>query len=130
MARRDNPRAVRIAEQIQRELPGLIRLELDDPDVGMVTLTGVEVAADLAHAKVFFTVLEAPDARVDTVASRRRQSTQALARAAGYLRSELGSRLRLRSVPQLHFFYDESIERGAHLSRLIDRAVSDDEGRG
>ncbi|MFN7752021.1 MAG: 30S ribosome-binding factor RbfA [Pseudomonadota bacterium] len=130
MARRDNPRAVRIAEQIQRELPGLIRLELDDPDVGMVTLTGVEVAADLAHAKVFFTVLEAPDARVDAVASRRRQSTQALARAAGYLRSELGSRLRLRSVPQLHFFYDESIERGAHLSRLIDRAVSDDEGRG
>jgi ribosome-binding factor A len=121
---------VRIAEQIQRELPGLIRLELDDPDVGMVTLTGVEVAADLAHAKVFFTVLEAPDARVDAVASRRRQSTQALARAAGYLRSELGSRLRLRSVPQLHFFYDESIERGAHLSRLIDRAVSDDEGRG
>ncbi len=130
MARRDNPRAVRIAEQIQRELPGLIRLELDDPDVGMVTLTGVEVAADLAHAKVFFTVLEAPDARVDAVASRRRQSTQALGRAAGYLRSELGSRLRLRSVPQLHFFYDESIERGAHLSRLIDRAVSDDEGRG
>jgi ribosome-binding factor A len=130
MARRENPRALRIAEQIQRELPGLIRLELDDPEVGMVTLTGVEVAADLAHAKVFFTVLEVPGAGAAAVGVRRQQSTQALGRAAGYLRAELGSRLRLRSVPQLHFFYDESIERGAHLSRLIDRAVQDDESRG
>jgi ribosome-binding factor A len=130
MARRENPRALRIAEQIQRELPGLIRLELDDPEVGMVTLTGVEVAADLAHAKVFFTVLEVPGAEAAAVGVRRQQSIQALGRAAGYLRAELGSRLRLRSVPQLHFFYDESIERGAHLSRLIDRAVQDDESRG
>lgn len=130
MARRENPRALRIAEQIQRELPGLIRLELNDPEVGMVTLTGVEVAADLAHAKVFFTVLEVPDAQAEAVAARRRASAQALGRAAGFLRTELGARLRLRSVPQLHFFYDESIERGAHLSRLIDRAIRDDESRG
>jgi len=121
---------LRIAEEIQRELPGLIRLELDDPDVGMVTLTGVEVAADIAHAKVYFTVLESPEAEPARVAERRRRSVDALARASGFLRTELASRLRLRSVPQLHFHYDESIERGAELSRLIDRAVRDDERRG
>lgn len=130
MPRRVNPRALRIAEEIQRELPGLIRLELDDPDVGMVTLTGVEVAADIAHAKVYFTVLESPEAEPARVAERRRRSVDALARASGFLRTELASRLRLRSVPQLHFHYDESIERGAELSRLIDRAVRDDERRG
>jgi len=137
--RRSNPRARRVAEQIQRELSDLIRLDLDDPRVGLVTITDVEVTGDLAHAKVFFTVLDeasktaddahrgatvdrpagpsagpAPDPKTDTLAG--------LQRAAGFLRAQLGHRLLLRSVPQLHFTYDESVERGVRLSRLIDQA--------
>ena len=126
--KRANPRARRVAEQIQRELPGLIRLEVDDPRVGMVTLTDVEVAGDLAHAKVFFTVLgdgsegdsEKP---ADDGVDRRAESLAALQRAAGFLRVQLGHRLLLRTVPQLHFAYDVSVERGVRLSRLIDEAI-------
>jgi len=130
--KRENQRARRVAEQIQRELPGLIRLEVDDPKVGMVTLTDVEVTGDLAHAKVFFTVLDegVEAATVEPTAAsatgqqpdRRAESLAALQRAAGFLRVQLGHRLLLRSVPQLHFAYDVSVERGVRLSRLIDLA--------
>jgi len=113
---RDHSRTLRIAEQIQRELAGLIRLELKDPRVGMVTLTDVEVTADYAHAKVFFTTLGTSD----QIAA----ATAGLNHAAGFLRHELGQRIKLRSIPQLHFIYDESVERGVRLSRLIDEAVA------
>ncbi len=128
---RSNPRARRVAEQIQRELSGLIRLDLDDPRVGLVTITDVEVTGDLAHAKVFFTVLDEPGAdavppagiEADAVKADPKADTLAgLQRAAGFLRAQLGHRLLLRSVPQLHFSYDESVERGVRLSRLIDQA--------
>jgi len=113
---RDHSRALRIAEQIQRELAELIRLELKDPRVGMVTLTDVEVTADYAHAKVFFTTLGTSD--------QMAAATAGLNHAAGFLRHELGQRIKLRSIPQLHFIYDESVERGVRLSRLIDEAVA------
>ena len=113
--RRANPRSRRVAEQLQRELSGLIRLDVDDPKVGLVTITDVEVTGDLAHAKIFFTVLDEDDAR-------KAETLAALQRAAGFLRAQLGHRLLLRSVPQLHFTYDESVERGVRLSRLIDQA--------
>ena len=112
---RDFSRSLRIAEQIQRELADLIRLEVKDPRVGMVTLTDVEVTADYAHAKVFFTTLGA--------ANQVAEATTGLNRAAGFLRRELSHRIKLRSIPQLHFVYDESVERGIRLSQLIDRAV-------
>ncbi len=112
---RDHSRTLRIAEQIQRELAELIRLELKDPRVGMVTLTDVEVTADYAHAKVFFTTLGTDD----QIAA----ATAGLNHAAGFLRHELGQRIKLRGIPQLHFIYDESVERGVRLSRLIDEAV-------
>ncbi len=112
---RDHSRTLRIAEQIQRELAELIRLELKDPRVGMVTLTDVEVTADYAHAKVFFTLLGTDD----QIAA----ATAGLNHAAGFLRHELGQRIKLRGIPQLHFIYDESVERGVRLSRLIDEAV-------
>jgi ribosome-binding factor A len=112
---RDYPRTLRVAEQIQRELADLIRLEVKDPRVGMVTLVGVDVSPDYAHAKVFFTTLGEP-AQIEAAGA-------GLNRAAGFLRSELGHRLHLRGIPQLHFIYDESVERGARLSRLIDEAV-------
>ena len=115
---RDFSRTLRIAEQIQRDLAELLRLEVKDPRIGMVTLTDVEVTADYAHAKVYFTTL----GDADQIAS----ATEGLNRAAGFLRHELGHRIKLRSIPQLHFIHDESVERGVRLSRLIDAAVADD----
>ena len=92
-------------------------MELRDPRVGkLVTLTGVELSRDQSHAKVFFTVLGA-DAEKD-------EALEGLTRAAGFLRSALAHRLTTRTVPELAFAYDESIERGVRLSRLIDEAVS------
>ena len=93
----------------------MIRLDLRDPRVRMVTLTGIELSRDQSHAKVFFTVLGGePEAR---------ETLEGLQRAAGFLRTSLAHRLSTRSVPELHFEYDESIERGVRLSRLIDEAV-------
>ena len=114
---KDFSRTRRIAEQIQRELAEVIRHELKDPGVGgMVTITEVEVSPDQAHAKVFFTLLGDPQ-KID-------ETTQGLKRAAGFLRTQLAQRMKLRTIPQLDFKYDPSIERGMKLSRLIDEAVS------
>ncbi|MDR2112153.1 MAG: 30S ribosome-binding factor RbfA [Candidatus Accumulibacter sp.] len=110
-ARRD-----RISEQIRRELAELIRSELKDPRVGMISITDVEISADYAHAKVFFSHLSGRE-HVDPV-------LDGLQQAAGFLRRELGRRISIHSTPQLHFVFDESLERGAELSRLIDEAVS------
>ena len=110
------PRRARIADQIQRELAELIRVELRDPRVGsMVTITGVELSRDQSHAKVFFTVLGAP--------SDAEHAREGLQRAAGFLRTHLAHRLSTRSVPELAFAYDESVERGVRLTRLIEEAV-------
>jgi len=109
------PRRARIADQLQRELAELIRTELRDPRVGMITLTGVELSRDQSHAKVFFTVL-GPESAAEA-------AREGLQRAAGFLRSGIAHRLTTRSVPQLAFAYDESVDRGARLTRLIDEAV-------
>ena len=109
-------RSARIADQIQRSLAELIRLEVRDPRVGLVTLTGVELSGDQSHAKVFFTVLGAEH---DAEAPAR-----GLANAAGFLRSALAHQLTIRKVPELHFEFDESVERGVRLARLIDEAVA------
>lgn len=110
-------RTRRVGEQIQRELSELIREEVRDPRVGMVTINSVEVSRDLGHAKVYVTVMD--EAHKD-------ETLAALGRAAGFLRGELGRRMFIRTVPQLHFHYDESVTRGARLSALIDAAVADD----
>ncbi len=109
------PRRARIADQIQRELAELIRLELRDPRVGLVTVTAVELSRDQSHAKVYFTVL-GPESAAEA-------ARLGLERASGFLRSGLAHRLSTRSVPELAFAYDESIERGARLTKLIDEAV-------
>jgi ribosome-binding factor A len=113
---KDYARTDRIAEQIQRELAGLIRLEVKDPRVQKVTVTGVEVTNDYSHAKVFYTTLDGSS----------KQLQDGLERAAGFLRSQLAHAMKLRIIPQLHFVYDVSIERGSHLSQLIDKAVASD----
>jgi ribosome-binding factor A len=112
---KETPRSTRLADQIQRDLAELIRRELKDPRVGLVTVTDVEVSRDLSHAKVFVSSLADAETHEHTIA--------ALQHAAGFLRARLGHALRLRTVPELHFVYDESVERGVRLSRLIDEAV-------
>jgi len=112
----NSARSARIADQIQRSLAELLRLEVRDPRVGLITLTGVELSNDQSHAKVFFTVLGSPE--------QAEQAGEGLRHAAGFLRSELSRRLTTRKVPELHFEYDESVERGVRISRLIDDAVN------
>jgi ribosome-binding factor A len=118
---KDFPRSRRVAEQIQRELADIIRSEIHDPRVGMVTITEVAVTHDLEHAKVYFTVFESE--------ARAQEAARALNHAAGFIRAQLGPRMRLRIVPQITFVYDTSVARGAELSRLIDEAVADDNAR-
>ena len=122
MAKRHSPRSARIGDEIQRELSQLLRDEIKDPRVGKVTITHVEVTLDLSHAKVLVTDLAGREHAADTVA--------ALVHTAGFLRSALARRLSLYTVPQLTFVYDDTIESGLELSRLIDRAVAEDRKRG
>jgi ribosome-binding factor A len=110
---RSSGRAHKVADQIQRELAEIIHRELRDPRVGMITLTAVEVSPDCTHATVFFTCMD--DGHIE-------EAGTGLRRAAGFLRSQLGRRIKLYATPELHFKYDESIARGARLSQLIDSA--------
>jgi ribosome-binding factor A len=113
-------RGQRVADQIQRDLAEFVRAEVRDPRVGMVTISGVELTADYAHAKVFFTVFGAePD-----VAARGLNS------AAGHLHNLLFRRLRIHTVPRLHFVHDTSVEQGFAMDRLIDQAIAGDADRG
>ena len=105
---KDYARVLRISEQIQRELADLIRNELKDPRIGMITLTGGEVSHDYAHAKVFYTTLRSENDNFLTC--------KGLEHADGFLRRHLSHRLKLRVVPLLHFIYDGSIERGMRSS--------------
>lgn len=113
-AGRNSDRPQKLGDLIQRELSELVQRELRDPRVGMITITAVDVSPDLSHAKVLYTTLDpahVPDA------------SQGLQRAAGFLRSQLAKRIKLYTTPELRFEYDESVERGDRLSRLIDQAV-------
>jgi ribosome-binding factor A len=116
--KKHSPRPQRVADQIQRELAELLRLNVKDPRIGMVTITAVDVSPDLQNAKVFFTHFAGVEHASEAV--------QALQHSAGYLRSELAHRLKLYTVPHLYFHYDDSIESGLKLSKLIDEAVEDD----
>ncbi len=109
-------RTDRVAQQIQRELAELVRLEINDPRVRLVTITGVEVAGDYSHARIFFTRLDGKHA----------EAQQGLESAGGFLRKQLARSIKLRIMPQLHFVYDASVERGSRLSQLIDQAVAND----
>lgn len=111
------PRQARLAEQIQQELALLLQREIKDPRIGLLTLTGVELSADYAHAGVYFTVL--PDD-----AAQRERCAAGLRSAAGFLRNELGRRIRMHTVPELRFHYDSSTRHGMAMSQLIDQALA------
>jgi ribosome-binding factor A len=104
-------RSHRVADQIQRDVAELLR-DLKDPRIGMVTISAVEVTPDYAHAKVFFSVLMGDPA----------ETQQALNDAAGFLRNSLFRRLKIHTVPTLHFQFDRTTERAADLTALINKA--------
>ncbi|MES2261326.1 MAG: 30S ribosome-binding factor RbfA [Pseudomonadota bacterium] len=108
-------RGLRVADQIQKDLAVLIAYELKDPRVGMVTIAEVQLTPDYAHAKIYFTMLkDDPESVKNTLAG--------LNAASGFLRKELGKKLRIHTLPALHFLHDMSTARGMELSLLIDQA--------
>jgi len=110
-------RGLRVADQIQKDLSVLIAYELKDPRVGMVTLSEVQLTPDYAHAKIYFTLLKDDAESV-------KNTLAGLNAASGFLRKELGKKLRIHTLPALHFLHDISTSRGMELSLLIDQANS------
>ena len=117
MTSRDFSRSERLASQIQRELAALIQTEIKDPGLGLPSILEVEVSKDLAHARVYFSLLNPEDAA---------SCLQALDRAHGFLQREIGKRLKARVTPKLSFIYDDTDIRGRELADLIDSAVARD----
>ncbi len=111
-------RTRKIEAEIQRVLSELIAREVKDPRVGNVTITAVQLAADHAHARIWFT----PFASRNPVA----EVQAGLTHAGGFLRGEVGRRLHLRHAPRLEFLPDDSVERASQLTHLIDQAVAHD----
>lgn len=120
---REFKRTDRVADQLQQELAVLIQREIKDPRLGMVTVSGVNVSRDLGYSDVYVTLLGDDDAE------RIKENLAVLKRAAGFLRSQIAQRIKLRHVPELRFHYDESVARGHKLSSLIDQAVESDRVR-
>jgi len=115
---REFPRTRRVGEQIQRELAALIRDEIKDPRLGMVSVSAVQVSRDLSHAKVHVSVL-----------GNEKQSSESvtvLNHASGFLRHKLGKLMHIRVIPELRFYLDRSLEEGARLGALINEAIASD----
>lgn len=104
-------RTARVARQVQQELSQIIEEDLKDPRVGMVTLTAVHMTPDLRLARVYFSRFGEPE--------KRQEAKEALEHAAGFLRRELGQRLRLRYLPELRFHIDDSLDRYDRISELL-----------
>jgi ribosome-binding factor A len=108
-------RTDRLGTELRRELAELLREKVKDPRVGMVTVQEVRVSRDLSHAKIYFTCMGDDAKGTERLLNRQ---------LSGFLRHELARRIRARTIPQLHFAYDESIERGEYLDDLIRQAVN------
>ncbi|OIJ09947.1 ribosome-binding factor A [Anaerobacillus arseniciselenatis] len=101
----------RVAEQIKKEMTEILQRDLKDPRIGFVTVTGVDVTGDLQQATVYITVLGSDEQKESTL--------QGLSKATGFIRSEIGKRVRLRKTPELLFKFDESIEYGNKIASLL-----------
>ncbi|GLI07128.1 MULTISPECIES: 30S ribosome-binding factor RbfA [Paenibacillus] len=104
-------RVGRVGEQIKKELSQIIQSELKDPRIGFITVTGVDVTNDFSQAKVYLSVLGSDEQKEETL--------KALARGTGFIRSELGKRIRMRKIPELLFKFDASIDYGSKIETLI-----------
>jgi ribosome-binding factor A len=104
-------RPTRIGDQIREEIAALLAREVHDPGIGFLTITHVKVTPDLQQARVYYTTMGDAQAR--------KQSHRALERVTPFLRRHLGRRLHLRRIPELQFFFDESIERHDRIERIL-----------
>lgn len=116
---KDSRRSQRVADLVRAELSRLVLTEAHDPELRRVTITDVEMPPDLKSARVFFSCLGGDD--------EREKASDALRRAAGYLRREVGQRCRLRYAPELHFVADLSLERGARIEELLHEVLPPDD---
>lgn len=114
-----NIRAGRVGEQIKKELSMIIQSELKDPRIGFITVTGVEVTNDLSQAKVYLSVLGSDEQKEETL--------KALDKGTGFIRSELGKKIRLRHTPELIFKFDASIDYGSRIESLL-KQINDRNG--
>ena len=105
-------RPERLAEAIKKEVSDLLREDIKDPRIGFVTITGVEVSRDLRYASIFASVLGEP--------AEQKATIEALKKAQGFIRGELGRRIRLRYIPEITFKLDQSISRGSRLIALME----------
>ncbi|ALS27594.1 30S ribosome-binding factor RbfA [Paenibacillus cisolokensis] len=114
-------RVGRVGEQIKKEMSQIIQNELKDPRIGFITVTGVDVTNDLSQARVYLSVLGSDEQKEETL--------KALGRASGFIRSELGKRIRLRLTPELLFKLDSSIEYGSRIEALLNEINSGSDSR-
>ena len=117
---REFNRSQRVSSQIQRELASILQSDIKDPRLGFVTISEVVLSRDLAVAKVFFTVLNAD-------AQGIQDSLSVLTHSTSYVRHELAKRLQLRNCPQLRFIYDDSVDRGIRLTKLMSDSDADND---
>lgn len=115
-------RKKRVADLISREIASLIQRDVKDPRVSLVTVTGADISPDLRSAKVFYTVFGDED--------KREATAEALERAKGFLRRELGARLELKATPELRFVYDDTLDRGLRIENLLSGTPDADSGKG
>lgn len=116
-------RTQRLGDQIQREIANLIRTEIKDPRLGMVTVSAVKVSPDMGYADIYVTVMGS------TLDEKPEESIAVLNAAAGFLRGEVGRAIKTRITPRLRFHYDEVVARGNRMATLINEAVREDESR-
>ncbi|MBO5418378.1 MAG: 30S ribosome-binding factor RbfA [Clostridia bacterium] len=115
-------RTVRIAAEMQRVISEIIRNDLKDPRIPLMTsVMNIKLAKDLKYAKVYVSVYGTEEEKKAAIA--------ALKNSAGYIRREIGQRMIIRALPELTFTLDESLERGAYMSKLIDQVVKNDENK-
>ncbi|MEZ9197164.1 30S ribosome-binding factor RbfA [Shewanella sp. 10N.286.54.B9] len=115
-------RTRRIAQQLQQELAQVLQRDMKDPRIGFVTVNDVDVSRDLSYAKVYVTFFEEDEKLVQ-------EKVEALDAAAGYIRSLVAGRMKLRVMPELRFIYDSSLVEGMRMSNLVSRVISDDEAK-
>ena len=119
---REFSRTDRVAHEIQKELALIIQREVKDPRLGMVTISDVEVSRDLAHAKIFVSFFEDNPDKI-------KGYLKVLNDAAGFMRTLLARRIRIRTMPALRFLYDSTLVEAMRLSKLVDEAVARDKAR-
>jgi len=131
----NSSRAQKVADLIQRELAILIQMEINDPRIGMISVTGVDISKDLSFANVHVTVMNTDSGAAMSGQEEQgdldrldiEENIKALNKAAGYLRTLLAKRIKLRAIPRIQFHYDDSVKRGHRLSSLIDKALAADQ---